>query len=273
MRRRILAALIATSARSDAFERLRVRPTLVHEVARNTHLGDVPAQPVLDVYAGPLYQGLDPTSLSSAARKRAATSLIVTSALWGAVRSDDRIPAYRLHVCSRLAGMDRLEPTWRTVLPAVLAGAAGARGVILDLRSPTYQAVGKPSGLAQRDRDHPRPAGSRRADHRRCGGQAPARCRWRGTCWSRTRIRLGPALWRDCPGRALARAAGRTGQARPSVVTAHSPARLTAGFAASAEVGPISADRGPVTGTAGRKDGLTHAVHAEMAAIGTVARS
>ena len=150
MRRRILAALIATSARSDAFERLRVRPTLVHEVARNTHLGDVPAQPVLDVYAGPLYQGLDPTSLSSAARKRAATSLIVTSALWGAVRSDDRIPAYRLHVCSRLAGMDRLEPTWRTVLPAVLAGAAGARGVILDLRSPTYQAVGKPSGLAQR---------------------------------------------------------------------------------------------------------------------------
>ena len=45
--------------------------------------------------------------------------------------------------------MDRLEPTWRTVLPGVLAGAAG-EGIVIDLRSPGYQAVGMPAGLEDR---------------------------------------------------------------------------------------------------------------------------
>jgi cytoplasmic iron level regulating protein YaaA (DUF328/UPF0246 family) len=46
--------------------------------------------------------------------------------------------------------MDRLEPTWRTVLPDVLAAAAGSDGLVLDLRSPAYQAIGMPAGLAHR---------------------------------------------------------------------------------------------------------------------------
>ena len=44
--------------------------------------------------------------------------------------------------------MDRLEPTWRTVLPDVLATAAGSDGLVLDLRSPSYQAIGMPTGSA-----------------------------------------------------------------------------------------------------------------------------
>jgi len=150
LRARVLAALIETSARPDALQRLRVGPSLVGEVARNTRLHHVPAQPVLALYAGPLYQGLDAATLAPAAARRAASEVVVASSLWGAVRPTDRIPAYRLHVCSRLAGMDRLEPTWRTVLPAALAGAAGPGGVILDLRSRAYQAIGKPAGLARR---------------------------------------------------------------------------------------------------------------------------
>ena len=46
--------------------------------------------------------------------------------------------------------MDRLEPTWRAVLPAVLAEAAGAAGVVVDLRSPSYQAMGMPLDLGER---------------------------------------------------------------------------------------------------------------------------
>ena len=46
--------------------------------------------------------------------------------------------------------MDKLGPTWRTVLPDVLAEAAGRHGVVVDLRSPSYQAVGMPDGLADR---------------------------------------------------------------------------------------------------------------------------
>jgi uncharacterized protein len=53
-------------------------------------------------------------------------------------------------MCARLVGLDRLAPTWRAVLGDVLADAAGPRGVVLDLRSPSYQAMGMATGLGDR---------------------------------------------------------------------------------------------------------------------------
>jgi cytoplasmic iron level regulating protein YaaA (DUF328/UPF0246 family) len=149
-RERVVDALMATSASVDAFRRLMVGPAMADEVVRNTWLLDLPALPASDVYSGPLHQGLDVAGLSAAAAARASTELVVISPLWGALRPTDHIPPYRLHVCARLVGMDRLEPTWREVLPEVLADAAGSSGVILALRSPQYQAVGMPAGARDR---------------------------------------------------------------------------------------------------------------------------
>ena len=147
MRERVMDALVATSQRPDALRRLFVRPSLAGEVARNEYLRDLPTRPAVDTYAGPLYEGLDPGSWSSHAEKRAARQVVIVSALWGALRPVDRIPPYRLYVCAQLIGMDRLEPAWRTLLPPILADAAAQRGPVLDLRSRSYQAVGRPTGL------------------------------------------------------------------------------------------------------------------------------
>jgi len=150
MRVSVLDALVATSASHDALERLLVGPSFLDEVDRNTRLRTLHVRPVLEVYAGTLHGGLDAATLSPAARRRAATRLVVASALWGLLRPADRIPPYRMNICARLTGIEHLEPLWRTALPGVLARAAGRRGVILDLRAASYQAMGMPVGLGDR---------------------------------------------------------------------------------------------------------------------------
>ena len=150
IRERVLDALIATSSARDAFQRLHLRPTMAADVARNTRVRELPAIPARDLYIGPLHEALDASRLSPTAAGRAATSLVIVSSLWGAVRLADRIPRYRLTIWSDLVGIGRLEPIWRMALPDVFATAAGPRGVIVDFRSGPYTAVGMPAGQHHR---------------------------------------------------------------------------------------------------------------------------
>ena len=64
--------------------------------------------------------------------------MLVISALWGAIRLTDRIPAYRLSMSVNLPGPGPLAPFWRPHLTESLAPLA-SRGVIVDCRSSPYQ--------------------------------------------------------------------------------------------------------------------------------------
>lgn len=95
------------------------------------------------VYTGVLYDALDPDSLSTAARRRAASRLAVTSALFGLVRPGDRIPAYRLSGDTSLPGLGPVAAAWRPVLGAAVEDALGY-GLLVDLRSTMYAAFWRP---------------------------------------------------------------------------------------------------------------------------------
>ncbi|HEX5015252.1 MAG TPA: peroxide stress protein YaaA [Candidatus Limnocylindrales bacterium] len=150
IREQVIDALIATSARGDAFQRLRLRPSMAGDVARNTRLLELPAIPAEDLYIGPLHEALDASRLTPPARERGANSVVIVSSLWGALRLSDRVPPYRLILWASLIGMDRLEPLWRTKLPDLLGRLAGPTGIVLDLRSGPYTAVGMPAGAEER---------------------------------------------------------------------------------------------------------------------------
>jgi cytoplasmic iron level regulating protein YaaA (DUF328/UPF0246 family) len=146
MRLRMVEALATASAGPDALGRLGVGASLSAEVARNTRLLELPTVPVSAVYTGVLYDGLGWPSLDAATRRRGNDRLIVISALWGALRPRDRVPAYRLSMNTTLPGVGPLAAAWRQVLGPELVAAAGRRGLIVDCRSSTYAAAWTPVG-------------------------------------------------------------------------------------------------------------------------------
>ncbi len=94
--------------------------------------------PALDRYTGVLFDALDAASLSTGGRDRATSEVVIHSALFGLLRADDLIPAYRLSHDSRLPGRP-LAAHWRAAIGAELATMSG---LLLDLRSEAYVALG-----------------------------------------------------------------------------------------------------------------------------------
>ena len=85
-------AALGISAKQDA------------EIDRNAALRTSPTMAAIDRYTGVLYDALDIASLSGAAGDRARARLAVGSALFGLLRADDPVPAYRLSAGSKLPG-------------------------------------------------------------------------------------------------------------------------------------------------------------------------
>ena len=130
-------------ARAEAARVLGLGTTQTEEVERNARLRDAPTARADEVYSGVLYEALDLGSLAPAARRRATTRVVTTSALFGLVRPGDRVPAYRLSGSVSLPGTGPVSTFWASWLGATMREAAG-RGPVVDLRSSTYASFWRP---------------------------------------------------------------------------------------------------------------------------------
>ena len=133
-----------------AMQALGLGPTQAEAIEINAGLDEEPTARADEIYTGVLYSMLDLPTLDPASRSRADESLAIASALFGLVRPSDRIPAYRLSGDGSLPRLGTVASRWRTPLPRVLRDVA-ADGLLIDLRSGMYAALGKPpADLADR---------------------------------------------------------------------------------------------------------------------------
>ncbi|MEW1953047.1 peroxide stress protein YaaA [Terrabacter sp. NPDC080008] len=146
LRESVVETVARLSTEPDAATLLDVNPNLVDDLERNTRLLTAPTATAAHVYSGVLYQALDLESLDAASKRRANRWIVVVSALFGAVRLPDRIPAYRVNICSTLPGVGHLSREWRREVSVALETAVKPRELVVDCRSSTYAAVWRPTG-------------------------------------------------------------------------------------------------------------------------------
>lgn len=152
VRELLLRTLVRMSAGNQkrAAEVLGLGPTQAEAVEINAVLPDEPTARADEVYTGVLFAALDVATLDAESRRRADSSLAIASALFGLLRPDDLIPAYRLSGTVTLPRIGTVAGRWRAPLPRVMQEATGD-GLLIDLRSGTYTALGKPpAALADR---------------------------------------------------------------------------------------------------------------------------
>ena len=142
----VVDALMALCADDPerAMATLGLGPTQADDVRCNAALGSAPTAAAGRVYSGVLYDALDVEGLSPAAKRRATRWVAVVSALYGVVRLDERLPAYRLGGGVTLPGLGTVAGHWRTHLDPVVRELAGT-GLVVDLRSSTYTAFWRPA--------------------------------------------------------------------------------------------------------------------------------
>jgi len=146
LRESVVETVARLSAEPDAAGLLDVNPNLVDDLDRNTRLLTAPTATASNVYSGVLYQALDLGSLDAASKRRANRWVVVVSALFGALRLSDRIPAYRVNICSTLPGVGHLSSEWRREVTAALEPSVKPRELVVDCRSSTYAGVWRPTG-------------------------------------------------------------------------------------------------------------------------------
>jgi len=161
-REMLVQALVDLAADSEASMRaLGLGATQADEIERNAKLWVSATRPALERYTGVLFDALDASSFTRVQREKAYRRLAMGSALFGAVRAGDPIPAYRLSGGSKLPGFGTLQALWKPELTdALVAEAAG--DLVVDLRSGVYQQLGPVPGAVTATVLTERPDGTRK---------------------------------------------------------------------------------------------------------------
>ena len=138
VRKQIAADLVALD---DPFAVLGISDKLAAEVEANQQLLTSPTTPAILRYTGVLYDALSADTLPNEALQR----LAIGSALFGVVRAGDLIPHYRLSGGTKLptrssSPTPTLKSRWGGLITEVLSSADD---LVVDLRSGTYQQLGK----------------------------------------------------------------------------------------------------------------------------------
>lgn len=126
----------------DALAVLGISEKLRPEAESNTQLRTSPTMPAIHRYTGVLFDALDAPTLPPSASAR----LAVGSALFGVVRADDLIPHYRLSGGTKLPTRDGARPTMKARWGAAITEALSGEDLVVDLRSGTYQQLGRVPG-------------------------------------------------------------------------------------------------------------------------------
>ncbi|MCW2545521.1 MAG: hypothetical protein JWM40_3073 [Frankiales bacterium] len=135
----IRLASLAKRQRAALAKALDLSPGQRGEIDKDALLLTAPTLPTMELYSGIVYDNLDYTSLTGTAKKRADSSLVVASALFGLLRPEDRVPSYRLSGSTVLPGTGGLAGLWRPVLEPALA----EHELVVDLRSGAYVALAR----------------------------------------------------------------------------------------------------------------------------------
>lgn len=137
VRKQIAADLVALD---DPFAVLGISDKLAAEAEANQELLTSPTTSAILRYTGVLYDALSADTLPNEALQR----LAIGSALFGVVRAGDLIPHYRLSGGTKLPTRSSATPTlksrWGGLITEVLSSADD---LVVDLRSGTYQQLGR----------------------------------------------------------------------------------------------------------------------------------
>jgi cytoplasmic iron level regulating protein YaaA (DUF328/UPF0246 family) len=144
-RTKVVKALVRAAKKEPAAlqRALQLSDKQRDELLKDAQLLTAPTLPTMELYTGIVYDNLSYATLPARARKRADESLVVASALFGALRPQDRVPSYRLSGGTTVPGLGGLAPVWRPVLEPVLDG------FVVDLRSGAYANLAKVAGAVE----------------------------------------------------------------------------------------------------------------------------